>query len=353
MVCINMSAPGVTATALARPHNPWILGRAWKDFSMLLLPAIIGFVASRAISYDASDYSGVFVLFLVYGWLDSGHVWSTLWRSHWHAPERKLRAWRKWLPLFVIAGIFFWLVFRWPGFWGFAVAGTLFHNQRQLWGFVRWYEKLSGHKRGATVWFFHAFIFLPVAIYLVRPLDPGHFYLVKGDIPHFGSLFLHQWLSWIWLGVFFIWVIYEIQLFLRHGPEWGRIYGLFSAALIYGLGFSLANTIMDIAFPLVLSHAVSYLAVMAQSSNRLAIRGLETRKSAWTALLLMAFLGGVLATFLLERFEFELWNQGERDLLLCFAVAMYFGPTLSHYIFDSWLWTGKHPDASLIFARHD
>lgn len=349
MAPINTCAPGAIVTT---ERNPWILGSFPKDFSALLLPALLGFYLSRGLNRSLDGWSGQLVLFLVYGWIDSGHVWTTFWRTHIYKRERFLRRRALWLPALVTGGIALWLLLGLPGFWTFAVVATLFHNQRQLWGFVRWYEKLAGKRRKETFWFFHLLIFLPVLAYVLRPVDPGHYYLVKADIPHFSWAGAFQWVTWAWLATCIYWAAFELRLFFRGEREWGRVFGLSSAAVIYGYGFFAARSVMDVAFPLVLSHGVSYLAVMAQTSRRLGIPAAGGRKG-WVWLAATALAGGVVAHFLLEELDFEAWNQGGGAWIICVGVALYFGPTLTHYLFDSWLWTGRHPEAGEIFRSHE
>jgi|GEM_PF-2678908 len=351
MALTNTCAPG--ATAIAEKSNPWILGSFWRDFCAILLPALLGFFLSRSISYTHGFGAGQLALFIVYGWIDSGHVWTTLWRTHAVREERIRRPWATWLPLLITVSIAAWLLLGIPGFWIFAVTATLFHNQRQLWGFLRWYEKLSGTRHRVSAWFFAGFVGLPVAAYAMRPLDPGHFYLVKADIPHFSFSFGFWAVTAAWFTLVFAWAFWELFLYFGCGlREWGRCFALGATALIYGYAFFGARTVMDIAFPLVLSHGVSYLAVMIQTSRRLRIPLSGTQRAGWAWLLGTALAGGLLAYFLLEEFEFENWNKGPGSALVCIAVALYFGPTLSHYFSDSWLWTGRHPDAALIFGAH-
>lgn len=348
MASINTSAPGATVTTSHGP-NPWILGSFKGDFAAILLPALLGFVLSRYVSLEPGR--GQLALFLVYGWIDSGHVWTTFWRTHVHGPERALHPRRLWLPLFVTAGIAVWLLSGLPGFWTFAVAGTLFHNQRQLWGFVRWYEKLAARRRRATRVFFFCFIALPVLAYLARPVDPGHYYLVPADIPHFASAGAFWILTYAWFAALFTWAFYELALYFRGQREWGRCFGLGAAALIYGYGFFGARTVMDVAFPLILSHGVSYLAVLAQTSRRLAIPRAGAHYG-WAWIAATAFTGGLLAHFLLKEVEFSAWRDGPHAWLICLGGALYFGPTLTHYLYDAWLWTGRHPEAAAIFVEH-
>jgi hypothetical protein len=333
--------------------NPWILGSFPRDSLAFCLPALLGFVLSRSLSFRKEDFAAQLALFVVYGLVDSGHVWTTLWRTHAHRPDRRDRGWRRWLPLLVTAVIAVWLLSQLPYFWPVAVAATLFHNQRQLWGIVRWYEKLAGTRRRPTAVFFHLFVWLPVLAYLTRPVNPNHFYLVPNDIPHFSSPSFFWALTYTWLLTVFAWALHEMFLYFRGTREWGRVFGLGAAALTYGWAFFGARTVMDVAFPLVLSHGAAYVAIMAQTSRRLGIPRLETRARAWVGLLATALGGGVLAVCLLERFDFADWSvAGAGRVWICLASAAYFGPVLSHYIADGWLWTGRHPEAREIFAGH-
>lgn len=340
--CMNTPAPA---------GNPWILGSPARDFAMLLLPGILGFALARLLPQRV-EFLSLLVFFLVYGWIDNGHVYTTIWRTLINKQERARHSIYLWGPLACVIFVLAWAVSGWPGLWLFAVYITLFHNFRQLWGFNRWYQKLAGRSDRSSSFFFHGLLLLPAVAYHTRPFTANHYYLVPGDLFHWPHWPTHLGAVILWCALLVVWLGRESLLWRQGIREPGRLYGFGAGIIIYGGAFFLGERDVDLAFPLVLSHGISYLAVSAQTSKRLGLPGTHGRGHALAWMFATALIGGMFAYSMTEMQDFESWQAGANPFLLNLAIALYLGPLYAHYLFDAWLWTGKHPEAKAIFAPH-
>lgn len=334
------------------PANPWILGSPLRDFAMLLLPGLAGFALARAVPHS-SGFLALAIFFAVYGWIDNGHVYATVWRTLVNGRERRRHSIYLWGPVACIFAVFVWAQTGAPGLWLFAVYITLFHNFRQLWGFNRWYQKLAGRKDAGSSVYFHGLLLLPALAYHTRPFTSNHYYLVPGDLFHWPHWPTHLGSVVAWFLLLAAWLFREARLWKRGIREPGRLYGFGAGVIIYAGAFFLGERDVDLAFPLVLSHGISYLAVSAQTSGRLGLPGTGRPVRAFAWMLATALIGGLFAYSLTEAQDFETWSASGSPLLLNLAIAAYLGPLYAHYLFDAWLWTGRHPEAREVFAAHD
>lgn len=323
--------------------NPWILGSFNRDFLWLHFPGLLGLLfVFLGREFDA-DSVRLLIVTLIIAWIDNGHVYTTVFRTGLN-PRDADRSWKiLWVLLAVFLGLALWAELRIPGFWSMVLYVTIFHNARQLWGLHKWYGKLSG--RGTERWqdlIFTAMTLGPVLIHFVSPFRSSDLmYVVPGDLWHWPS----ETAYWSLLGLYGIaWLVFLART-LPKFRSWSqspvRLWGLLTPGLIYGGAFLFGETADEILVPLVLSHGVAYLALMAQTSDRLKL-------SAWTGfrpLLLGLFIFAAVFGSL-EAVSQDLRESLEPDWLW----ALLLTPLFTHYVLDAILWRRGHPEAKLVFA---
>lgn len=338
-------------------RNPWILGSFRRDFLFLTLPGLVAIALSIFLREQPQWAFRGLVVYLVYTWIDTGHVYTTMWRTYFRRQE--LSAAR--LVYIATPILFFslfaaWAWFAWPGLWGVVVYGTLFHNIRQLWGFLKWYQKLEGRSDAASSFFFHALVLLPVAAYHFNPQRaPGYYYFNQGEVMHWPQPDLYILCVGLYAATLLVWMLHEIQLWRAGSKEPGRLLGLVTAMILYGYGPLFGRSFGEVILPLIASHGIAYMAVMGQTTDRLG----HTRWKGFGTLMLV-MVGTAFVFGFVESGMQGYFNGSERGYLerphdwgLAVATGLWLGPLYSHYLFDGFLWRKAHRDSAVVFARAD
>jgi hypothetical protein len=320
----------------------WISGAFKWDFTFLILP---GLLTVLWIPWIETGTAATLAAILITGLLDSGHVYTTAFRLWIFGKGHASRSFL-WVPLAVFALITTWVQLQIPGLWPFIVYATIFHNFRQFYGFVRWYETLNGRSSRLTHAFFYALILIPVLIYHFRPGIPRAMYsdddlLHVPDWPGVRMALFRIYLL-VWAG----WLAHEFRLARQRGVEWNRLSAFLGATGLYGICLVRGNTLFEVLYPLLAAHGIGYFFVSVISLRRSpASRNWSIGLATFLVVLIAAIFG------LLEGAFEEGMLQGlvqytlhPARWLTSLIVGLYLTPLLSHYLYDSWLWTSKHPD---------
>ena len=83
----------------------------------------------------------LFIYLLIFHCFDVGHLYATLLRTVFNKKEIKENINTFIIPISIAVISFFWLYLKIPYYWYFYILLTVFHNLRQGWGLIRWYEK--------------------------------------------------------------------------------------------------------------------------------------------------------------------------------------------------------------------
>ena len=322
----------------------WILGSPWRDAAWILFP---GPLAIAALFLFAAPSRGLSLAFLIgFAFIDSGHVFTTAWRTFLRAEERRSSALYWAVPLGVAVSVGLWHGFGLPRLGSFVTYATVFHHIRQFYGMLRWYEKLNGRRRPASAWFLYALCAAPLALFHVKPgafsaLSPGDLFLAPMPRVYAAGLLVYAGLAAAWLA-------YEARLAASGAPEWNRVAAVGGPALVYGLGL-LAPSPERLLFPMIVAHGIPYFAVMHQSLRRLDPAGYPSPLKAAAVLAATAIVLGGADSLVDQAFigpmqggATHLWNT----LLVCLTLT----PVLSHYALDAYIWRAGHRDGRTVYA---
>jgi len=324
----------------------WILTSPRSEFLFLYLPGLLGLLFAILIP-DLGESSLLYAL-IATALVDSGHVYTTAWRTLLSPAEFRSSKSYLILPLFFFFAFSAWYGLGAYGLWKFIVYATIFHHVRQLYGINKWYQSLNGRVDRNSDYFLYFLSVIPFLAYHFRPGVPANYYSQE-------DLFLFPFRE-VYLGfcVLFItgvifWLVYEYKLFVKGIREPNRFVGVFFPAILYGQCFLLAQTLSQVLFPLLLSHGIAYMAILALSLER---TQRDRFRSFWIALFVIvltaAFFGG------LESF----WEEGQSEFtsgLPLFLRASLIGATLTplfcHYAFDARIWKKGHREGALVFRK--
>lgn len=152
-----------------------ILGKRWLDVALVFMPGLVAFFAFRWFEPDSVAFVvGSFVAVHI---LDSGHSYTTALRVYRPGadpqPSARLKTAYTVIPIVIFAGVTLWIYARVPGFWTMLLYFTLFHHTRQLYGVLRWYQKLNRRFDAYSHLFLYAFVLLPALLFHGRSGFPS------------------------------------------------------------------------------------------------------------------------------------------------------------------------------------
>lgn len=339
----------------------WIFENYKRDFLFLYLPGILAFILFENI--HEKTILALILSFIVYQVIDVGHVYSTVWRTIFDKDELKSSNRYIVTPILLFIIISLWFHFQLPYFWSFVGYFTIYHNLRQGFGVMKWYEK-KNLSRIANNLNFYLLTFLPIILFHFRDdsfevlyytsqkdflytehnpfvLDllffnitiPNIFFLVIGSI-YILSIFKT--------------ILNEIQYFyISKKIEISRILYLIYFSLIYCYSFILSDNILEMSGALIASHGVPYLFMIHYSM-------LKTRKipikKTFIMVFLVALLGGII-NFIYESNMDNAYNYTNLNvtLLELIIILFYVVPILCHFIWDASIWRHNNKNAKIIY----
>lgn len=324
----------------------WILGNFRKEFLFLYLPALI----SVAVSLISPDLGGVsaFYYLLATGVIDSGHVYTTVWRTYFHSEERSSHHAYLWMPFFffLLFGIWFYLGI--PHLWAFVVYATLYHHVRQVYGFSKWYQKLNHRADKISDGFLYILSYLPMVIYHFRENAISNYY-TEGDLFLYPSPAIHKVLMVLYVFVAVSWIVYEFTLKKKGIVEINRVISVGLPASIYAFCFLYGKTVTQVLFPLLFLHGIAYFAVMGQTLNR------TQKKFTSAGFALLIVIGTAVVMGLGESWWEEAivnFDKGDEPVLRSIVVGLWLTPLFCHYAFDAIIWRKGHRESAVVFAKH-
>lgn len=325
--------------------SSWIFGSPTKDFTFLYLFSPLCLLITF-ISPNLGDESLLFAI-LATAWIDSGHVYTTIWRTYWNKEERNSHPKYIWTPLLVFIFFFVLFILKIKWVWPLVAYATLFHHIRQNYGVLRWYENINQRQDKKSHFFLYALSILPMIIFHFRLDAPQRGYFSSQDVFLYPDFKLNQISLILWVHAVVFWLMNEFKLYRSGKRELNRFLSVAMPAVMYGTCFMLGKTLTQILFPLLFLHGISYLALISHSLTRTQAEKFKTYARTFLIVGVSAVIFGSL----------EAWSE---ENLLVFriekltpitsaALALYLTPLFSHYIFDSWLWKKTHREAALIY----
>ncbi|MES2965361.1 MAG: hypothetical protein V4760_15870, partial [Bdellovibrionota bacterium] len=240
----------------------WILGSLRKDFSFLALPGLAA-LAFVSLFPEIASQSLLYMLIAV-GFVESGHVYTTFWRTYFHADERNSSSFYVIVPLVIFTLFAIWMYFGRVGLWSFVAYANIFHHVRQYYGFGRWYQGLNRRFMISSDLFLYALCILPIVAYHFKSGAIGGYYsdydlLLYPSAPLFRTVVAVYALTWV------SWIFVEARELHAGHREWNRIASVALPAVLYGTCFFFGRDLASILTPLVISHGCAYFGVMGDS----------------------------------------------------------------------------------------
>lgn len=341
----------------------WIFESQKKDILFIYLPGLL--VLSLLPFIQGYHVFTAIISFIIFNFIDAGHVYSTVWRTIFDKEEIKRSKRYILTPIILSVLIGFWLYFKIPYFWSFVGYFTIYHNLRQGFGIMKWYEKKNEifHKHSNFV--FYLLTYLPVIMFhfrgnnfgLMYYVDQGAFMYTNHHPFHFFSFNFPNIFMLIFTIIYVFsllyWIACEYRLYhLFNKVEYNRVFFMIYFFFIYFYAFLLSNNFFEMAALLVVSHGIPYFFMMKYSLIK--TRPLRfTIKKALILILITAIIGGLInfAGEELIKNGFDYVNSPKLLLLEYVIIFVYVIPVLCHFIWDASIWRGNHPDAKLIYNK--
>ncbi len=320
----------------------WIFGSLRRDLLFLALP---GFV-SLSIALTGALQENVIYYFFALAFADSGHIYTTLWRTYAHPAERQRSMMYLWVPVGVTLTFFAWSYFRIPFMWSFVVYATIHHNLKQFYGITKWYEVINRRTVKWSGGFAKALMIIPVVFYHFRSTSVEGFY-ASGDTLLYPNRFLLNVSLLIYAAVILAWIGCEIREWQRGFRDYNRIGAIAFCAALYGGAFGFGTSVPQVLYPLVIAHGTGYMALMA-----LAVRRTRPLKFSDFKINLFIMASTAMAFGLLEHLveRREIVFEGATtSALQSLIIGLYLIPLFSHFIFDRYLWRKNHWESRLVY----
>lgn len=321
----------------------WIFGSFRKDALFLVVPGLIALTIERA-----HVLQGDFLWYLlVAGFADSGHIYTTVWRTWFHPAERQ-RSIASWaVPLGVAATFFTWSALKLPFMWSFVIYATIHHNWKQYYGVTRWYETINRHAVRWSGFFSKALMITPVIAYHFRSTSVDGFYS-DGDLFLYPNNTLLTLTTFVYAGLVAAWIFCEVRNYRQGYREWNRMLSIALSSSLYFGAFFFGRTEMEVLFPPVFGHGIGYMAMMTLATQR-------TRPKYFSKFAKgFAVIAGTAASFGLFEFfverKFINFAPTSNSALEALIIGLYLVPLFSHFIYDRYLWKRAHWEARLVYG---
>ncbi len=322
----------------------WILKTPSREFSFLYLPGLLAVLV--AVFFPSLGAESLLYGLFAVGFVDSGHVYTTMWRTWLHPEEVVSDKSYVLFPLVFFILFSSWFYFQIPYLWAFVVYATLYHHTRQIYGFSKWYQKLNQRQDPESDRYLYFFAYFPMVIYHFRPEAIGAYYTER-DLFLYPQTGLRDFFLSFYLMVGMTWVYREWRLWKSGIRELNRLISIAFPGMIYGYCFLVGTTVTQVLFPLLFLHGVAYLGVMGQSLSKTQKR-FQKEGIAFFVVLITALLFGLLDSWVEENF-LETFI-GQAPVLNSLVVGLALTPLFSHYAFDALIWKKNHREAGVIFS---
>jgi hypothetical protein len=199
---------------------------------------------------------------------------------------------------------------------------------------MRWYERLNGHWHKGSAGFLYFLLIWPILMYHFR--EPVNLGPLKTDILHWPAPGIFQALLFIYILGVMGWLAFEVRLSLQGFQEWNRRFAIGVPAILMAFAVIGSRDYWQALLPLTVNHGFSYIGMSSVAIERVHRRG--RGYAVALSLLTAGILGG---TFIYLKPDPTLTSP-------LFAIMMTV--IYCHYIFDASLWTGRHPEAKVIYT---
>jgi len=330
-------------------QDKWILENRNLDFLYIIIPGFIGTWLARSIP-ETSAYMALYAFFAIV-FVDTGHTYMTWWRTIFRREERSSHPIYWITPVVIVLTFFLWIKFKIPYLWSMVIYSAIFHQIRQYYGVARWYQKLNGRFCRISNYFLYALLIIPSILFHFRGIDYINLYSEEEMFLYPSQTLFHMGLP-VYFLVLIGWLVFEISLLRKGIRELNRFLGMLAPIFIYGYGFLTGTTIAEVVFPILLAHGIPYLVIMDVSLRRLNPKVFRTSLKVIGLLVLTAVVFSVFeewATGFLETIgqAYKYKTSSSSQALL---TGIIFIPLFSHFIWDAYIWRGKHHEAKVVYT---
>ncbi|WP_295900696.1 hypothetical protein [uncultured Bdellovibrio sp.] len=320
----------------------WILGSFRKDVLWLYFPGLAALLLSFFILRPSPTTAFWIYTFVALQFFDSGHVYTTLWRTYLNPEERRRRQAYVYAPLFFFLLFWVWGYFQIPGLAACIIYATIFHNVRQFFGIHKWYQRLNGNYVKWADYLLYFNCFMPFLIAHFRTGPVWNYDYSDQDIFRFPNEDIYKTLLVFYFIGVTLWLVFE-TLRLKKNREWNRVLSAVFPTVLYGVCFLCGRTAAEIVFPLVIAHGVSYFALMSLALSRTQKRFSNLQFGTAVVLMTALLFGSLEGVF--EEYYLDLTS-----VTLSPLVALYLTPLFCHYYFDAFLWKKTHPESPQVYS---
>lgn len=309
----------------------------------IYLPGLLGVMIAIAFPH-LGDTSFLYAL-LAMSLIDSGHVYTTNWRTYFH--KKELLTSKRYV-VFPILSFFFFFIWNFSeikGLWKFVVYATLFHHVRQVYGLSKWYQSLNKRSDKISDLFLYSLSILPIVTYHFRPGAIAQYYTVH-DLFLFPNMAIVQGLMILFFLVLLAWIIYERRLWESGVKEINRVISVAYPTIIYSYCFFVGETVTQVLFPLLFIHGISYMGIMGIALKRSQKLKFSSFSKGIFVIIFTATIFGIFETWI-EQNLIDLSNQNFLNSVL---IGIYLTPLFCHYYFDSVIWKKDHRESKEILT---
>jgi hypothetical protein len=324
----------------------WILDSKIKDLLLIIFPGLITYLAFILLNVSNFSTGSSLLALMVLIIIDTGHVYTTAWRTYFNKEEVLRTPLYKYVPI-VIFGLFFtWHFAKIPYIWNFVFYATIFHYIRQSYGILKWYEKLNNS--------FHHFTGKVIYLSSIIPFAAMHFsenfnpqYYSDGDFFLYPSPHLFNLCVLLQALLFVYWIYNEFKI---KKIELNRILFILGNALMYSTAFLGLLKPQLLLASFVMAHGLPYIYLMVVSLKKTQPRFNWSFTRLSTFMLVFALIFGA-GEYFFEDLLLQVDNLyiENRDWAMSTLIALYLIPLFAHFTFDAIIWKKKHPDSRKIF----
>ncbi len=321
----------------------WIFNSPTLELGFIYIPGLLG-ITLGVLFPELGNTSFLYAL-LATSLIDSGHVYTTLWRTYFH--KRELISSKRYVifPILSFLLFFVWNISSLPGLWKFVVYSTLFHHVRQVYGLSKWYQSLNKRSDKKSDFFLYALSILPIITYHFRPGAIAQ-YNTTYDLFLFPNIIIARVLMMLFFGILLGWIYYESSLWKNGVREINRVTSVAYPTFIFSYCFFIGETLTQVLFPLLFIHGISYMGIMGIALKRSQKLKFSSFSKGIFVVIFTATIFGIFETWI-EQNLIDLSNQSFLNSLL---IGVYLTPLFCHYYFDSVIWKKGHRESKEILT---
>jgi hypothetical protein len=321
----------------------WILNSPTLELSFIYIPGLLGIIIG--VMFPHLGNSSFLYALLAMSLIDSGHVYTTFWRTYFH--KRELISSKRYVVFPVLSFLLFfgWNISSLPGLWKFVVYSTLFHHVRQVYGLSKWYQSLNKRSDKISDFFLYSLSILPIITYHFRPGAISHNY-TPNDLFLFPNIMIAQLLMMLFFGFLLGWIFYERSLWKNGVKERNRVISIAYPTIIYSYCFFIGETLTQVLFPLLFVHGISYLGIMGIALKKTQKIKFSSFSKAIFVIILTATTFGIGEAWI----EQNILDLSNPSFLNSLFIGIYLTPLFCHYYFDSVIWKKDHRESKDILT---